>query len=146
MGMGSWPVFDLADFLGGSWRLDRGIRDGAGAELGTFAGTAEVTVEGSVLVYEERGTLDVGTYRGPAHRGLRYRVTGPGMAEVYFDYGDFFHELDLRSGYATAQHPCRADLYRGEFAVLDVDHWWQRWVVTGPEKNHVISTRLCRLG
>ncbi|MBA8824639.1 hypothetical protein FHX42_001986 [Saccharopolyspora lacisalsi] len=144
--MGGWPVFDLADYLGGHWRLDRGIRDGAGAELGTFAGTAEVTVEGSVLVYDERGTLDVGTYRGPAHRRLRYRITGPGLAEVYFDYGDFFHDLDLREGWWRTRHPCREDLYRGEFHVHGRHEWEQAWTVAGPTKNYAMTTRLRRAG
>ncbi len=140
------PVTDVQWFLVGEWSLERDIVDTAGGPAGEFSGTAEARFEGGVVVYREQGRMRLGGHEGPASRCLHYHVTGPGQARVFFDYGDFFHELDLRTGYATAQHPCRADLYRGEFAVLDVDNWWQRWVVTGPEKNHVISTRLCRLG
>lgn len=138
------PVTDLERFLVGEWRLSRAIVDGSGGPAGEFDGQARVHAEDSLLVYRERGELRWGDHRGPASRCLQYRVVGPGQARVFFDYGDFFHDLDLRTGYATAQHPCRADLYRGEFGVVDENHWWQRWVVTGPDKDHVIKTELTR--
>lgn len=142
--MDTYPVFDLADYLGGRWSLEREIRDGHDRRLGTVTGTVEVTLEGGVLVYYEQGTLDLGTYRGPAHRTVHYRITGPGQAEVYFDYGEFFHELDLREGRWDTRHPCRDDLYRGEFRVHGPHEWEQRWTVAGPTKNHTLTTRLRR--
>lgn len=139
-----YPVPDLADFLVGSWSLRRTILASDGQRLGEFTGSGEFTPAGTVLEYRERGTLRFGGYQGSASRELRYHVTGPGQAAVYFDYGDFFHELDLRRGYWNTSHPCRDDLYRGEFEVLDSGTWWQCWEVSGPTKNHVLRTRFRR--
>lgn len=137
-------VSDLEAFFVGSWRLERVISDPAGVRIGSFAGSLVFTPEQDRLVYHEQGVLELGAHRGPASRTLHYAVTGPGQALVHFDYGDFFHEVDLREGWWTTEHPCRDDLYEGEYRVLDVDHWWQRWVVAGPTKNHVMVTDFWR--
>ncbi|NYH80603.1 hypothetical protein FHR84_003969 [Actinopolyspora biskrensis] len=137
-------VHDLPAFFGGDWSLRRVISDPDGGRLGEFEGSARFVPDEDVLHYEERGSLRLGEHRGPAFRALRYHVTGPGRAHVHFDYGDFFHALDLREGYCRAEHPCRDDLYRGEFGVVDDDTWWQRWVVSGPTKNHVLCTEFSR--
>ncbi|PRW63057.1 DUF6314 family protein [Actinopolyspora mortivallis] len=138
------PVCDLPAFLGGWWSLWRVISDPDGTRMGEFDGSGSFRAVDDVLVYEEQGTLRLGDYRGNAFRSLRYHVTGPGRAEVYFDYGGFFHTLDLRSGHCRTHHPCRDDLYQGEFGVADENRWWQRWVVSGPTKNHVLHTVFTR--
>lgn len=138
--MNTYPVTDLPGYLTGRWRLDREIHEPDGTPIGTFTGTATFTADGEVLDYAESGTLATGGYSGPAHRALRYHVTGPGQAEVYFDYGEFFHDLDLRHGAWRTDHPCSADLYRGEFHTHDADRWTQAWTVSGPTKNHVLRT------
>lgn len=137
-------MHDLPAFFGGAWSLRRVISAPDGGRLGEFEGSARFTPDEDVLCYEERGSLRLGDYQGPAFRALRYHVTGPGQAHVYFDYGDFFHSLDLREGGCRAEHPCRDDLYRGEFGVVDDDTWWQRWVVSGPTKSHVLYTEFFR--
>ncbi len=137
---GSYPVTDLAEFFAGRWWVDRDIVDDAGQRMGTFAGTASFTAGEPGLVYQEQGVLELGAHRGPARRALRYRVCGPGQAWVYFDYGDFFHELDLRQGWWRTSHPCRDDLYRGEYRVCGPDRWRQEWTVAGPAKNYAMST------
>lgn len=142
----TYPVTDLVGYLAGRWCLQRRIADESGVFLGAFTGAASFTVESGSLVYHERGRLELGTYQGDAHRTLHYRVTGPGQAEVSFDYGDFFHEVDLRQGWWRTQHPCRDDLYRGEFRVFGPDRWQQVWVVAGPTKNHTLSTSFRRSG
>ena len=138
------PVEDLAAYFAGTWRLERAIVDEAGQPLGSFTGSAEFSVDGAVLDYREQGVLALGSHRGPAHRALRYCLDEPGTARVYFDYGEFFHDLDLRQGWWRTSHPCRDDLYRGEYRVLGPDRWWQRWVVSGPTKNHVLTTSFQR--
>jgi hypothetical protein len=69
---------------------------------------------------------------------------GGGRAAVHFDHGGFFHDLDLSTGAWATDHPCRDDVYRGEYVVLDAGRWRQEWVVTGPAKDHVITTRFTR--
>lgn len=138
------PVEDLAAYFVGTWRLDREIVDDAGQALGSFAGSAEFSADGEVLDYREEGVLELGSHRAPAYRALRYYLDGPGRALVYFDYGEFFHDLDLRQGWWSTNHPCRDDLYRGEYRMLGTDQWWQRWVVSGPTKNHTLTTSFQR--
>lgn len=142
--MTTHPVPDLTGYLAGTWRLHREIHDPDGAPLGTFTGTATFTPREADLDYVERGTLSLGGYSGPAHRALRYHVTGPGQAAVHFDHGGFFHDLDLRDGLWRAEHPCSADLYRGEFHIQGPDRWIQHWSVSGPTKNHALTTTYLR--
>lgn len=137
---------DLAAYFCGRWSLHREITDDAGQPVGSFAGRAEFRVEDGVLIYHERGELELGAHRGPAERTLHYRITGPGQAEVHFDHGGFFHDLDLRSGHWEVDHPCRADLYRGEFDLDGPDRWRQRWHVSGPAKANVLTSRFERSG
>lgn len=137
---------DLAGYFGGDWALRREITDDAGGPVGSFTGTARFALdEHGVLIYHETGQLHLGAHHGPAQRTLHYRLTEPGRAQVYFDYGDFFHDLDLRSGRWEVTHPCRADLYRGEFELRSPQLWRQRWEVTGPAKAHVLTTWFERL-
>ncbi|MCX2732589.1 DUF6314 family protein [Saccharopolyspora sp. NFXS83] len=141
-----FAVADVAGFFAGTWGVVRGIVDDSGARLGGFEGEAVFAAEpGGLLVYRERGELVLGAHRGSAQRTLHYRVTGPGRASVFFDYGDFFHDLDLRSGRWRVEHPCRADVYRGEFVVSGPDSWWQQWRVAGPAKAHTLTTDFARV-
>ncbi|QGK72215.1 hypothetical protein GIY23_11230 [Allosaccharopolyspora coralli] len=139
-----FPLRDLEEFFVGQWGLERDIADEAGSSLGAFSGEAAFTRGEGELVFHEWGTLVLGVHRAPAHRTLHFRLDGGARARVHFDYGDFFHDLDLSSGRWQAQHPCRDDLYRGEFVVCGRDEWWQRWSVAGPTKNHVLTTRFLR--
>jgi hypothetical protein len=138
------PVSDLAAYFAGQWRLHREIVDERGTPMGTFTGEAIFTAEGTELIYHEQGTLNLGDHHAPAHRTLHYRITGPGQASVHFDYGDFFHDLDLRDGHWRAEHPCSADLYQGEFTIQGPDSWAQVWTVSGPTKNHTLRTEFRR--
>lgn len=136
----SHPVPDLVAYFAGPWSLRREITDDSGEQVGEFTGTAWFTASEGALDYREEGQLRMGAHCGPAHRALRYVLTGPGQAEVRFDYGDFFHLLDLRSGECEAVHPCRDDLYRGQYRILGPDRWVQSWQVSGPTKNHALRT------
>lgn len=143
-----WPVPDVLTYLAGSWRVERSVRDLAGGDEGEFSGT---TVFGRLdddgLLHEESGTF---VWRGvgrPAERTLRFLPgTTPGTADVRFADGRPFHDLDLTSGRHIADHPCSADLYRGEFTVRDEDHWRTVWRVRGPAKDLVLTTDYARDG
>ncbi|SDO69592.1 hypothetical protein SAMN04487981_112228 [Streptomyces sp. cf386] len=143
-----WPVPDVLTYLAGSWRVERSVRDLASGDEGEFSGT---TVFGRLdddgLLHEESGTF---VWRGvgrPAERTLRFLPGAtPGTADVRFADGRPFHDLDLTSGRHIADHPCSADLYRGEFTVLDEGHWRTVWRVRGPAKDLVLTTDYAREG
>ncbi|QDQ10529.1 DUF6314 family protein [Streptomyces spectabilis] len=147
----SFPVPDALAHLAGEWRVERTVRDfAAGADgpaEGGFSGTTRFTPlpEGGLL-HHESGTF---TWRGiprPAERTLRFLPGEPaGTVLVRFADGRFFHGLDLRTGRHTADHPCAADLYRGDFVVDDADSWRTRWRVRGPAKDLLLTTRYARV-
>lgn len=146
-------IEDLARFLTGTWRLRRSIVSG-GVEVGRFTGTgtfaaateADADADAvDVLRYLERGTLHLDGGQVEARRELRYRVAGT-RAEVTFEDGRPFHDLDLHRGVDEAEHPCGPDRYLGRFEVVDDDTWHHAWRVTGPRKDHLIRTVLEREG
>ena len=140
------PVADLPAHFAGKWLLEREITTADGAPAGEVTGFATFTEDSGVLIYHESGQLRLPAYTGPVTRTLHYRPTGPGRADVHFDHGGFFHEVDLREGRWDTTHPCRDDLYRGSYRVLDADRWRQEWAVRGPAKDHLIVTRFHRVG
>lgn len=145
---GFWPVADVLAHLAGGWRVERTVRDLASGDEGRFEGrTVFAPLDGGGLLHEESGTF---TWRGvarPAARTLRFLPgSAPGTADVRFADGRPFHDLDLRSGRYVADHPCSADLYRGEFTVTDPDHWRTVWRVGGPAKDLTLTTGYVREG
>ncbi|MER5296301.1 DUF6314 family protein [Streptomyces pharetrae] len=144
-----WPVPEVLAFLAGSWRVDRSVRDLASGDEGRFDGTTVFgPLEGGALLHRESGVF---VWRGvarPAERTLRFLPgpAGAGTAEVRFADGRPFHDLDLTTGHWVADHPCAADLYRGEFTVRDADHWRTVWRVRGPAKELVLATDYARVG
>ncbi|MPY58676.1 DUF6314 family protein, partial [Streptomyces spongiae] len=126
-----WPVPDVLTYLAGSWRVRRHVRDLASGAEGHFTGkTTFGHLDGGGLLHQECGTF---TWQGvprPAERTLRFLPGhSPGSADVRFADGKPFHDLDLTSGHHVADHPCSADLYRGEFTAYDADHWRTVWRV-----------------
>ncbi|HLL34337.1 MAG TPA: DUF6314 family protein [Streptomyces sp.] len=144
-----WPVPEVLAFLAGSWRVERSVRDLASGDEGHFDGTTVFgPLEGGALLHRESGTF---VWRGvarPAERTLRFLpgAAGAGTADVRFADGRPFHDLDLTTGHWVADHPCAADLYRGEFTVRDPDHWRTVWRVRGPAKDLVLTTDYARVG
>lgn len=141
-----WPVPDVLAHLAGRWCVARVVRDLANGDEGYFTGaTVFRTLSGGGLLHEESGSF---TWRGvsrPAERTLRFLPgAAPGAADVRFADGRPFHDLDLTSGRHVAEHPCSADLYRGEFTVRDADHWRSVWRVGGPAKDLVLVTDYAR--
>ncbi|MFC4467315.1 DUF6314 family protein [Streptomyces xiangluensis] len=143
---GFWPVADVLAYLAGSWRVERSVRDLASGEEGTFSGTTEFApLEEGGLLHHESGTFVWQGVARPAERTLRFLPgTTPSRADVRFADGRPFHDLDLTSGQHIADHPCAADLYRGEFTVSDADHWRTVWRVGGPAKDLVLTTDYTR--
>ncbi|MFE9971360.1 DUF6314 family protein [Streptomyces hirsutus] len=140
-----WPVPDALAHLRGSWRVTRSVRDLGSGDLGRFEGiTLFGALEGGGLLHQESGTF---TWRGvprPAERILRFLPGPGGTVDVRFADGRPFHHLDLSAGRYVADHPCSADLYRGEFTVRDEDHWRTVWRVRGPAKDLELDTGYVR--
>ncbi|MEU8753191.1 DUF6314 family protein [Streptomyces chartreusis] len=153
-----WPVPDALMYLAGGWRAERSVRDLASGDEGEFSGTTvfEPLEDGEPpqglpqgaprgLLHRESGTF---VWRGvprPAERTLCFLPgSSPGTVDVRFADGRPFHDLDLSSGRHVADHPCSADLYRGEFTVRDADHWRAVWRVRGPAKDLVLTTDYAR--
>ncbi|MFD0440030.1 DUF6314 family protein [Streptomyces chartreusis] len=149
-----WPVPDALAYLAGGWRAERSVRDLASGDEGEFSGTTvfEPLEDGEPSLGPPRGLLhrESGTFvwRGvprPAERTLRFLPgSSPGTVDVRFADGRPFHDLDLSSGRHVADHPCSADLYRGEFTVRDADHWRSVWRVRGPAKDLALTTDYAR--
>ncbi|KOG30055.1 DUF6314 family protein [Streptomyces resistomycificus] len=141
-----WPVPDVLAYLAGSWRVRRSVRDLASGADGRFAGTTTFgPLDGGGLLHRESGIFTWQGVSRPAERALRYLPgSSPGTADVCFADGRPFHDLDLTSGRHVADHPCAADLYRGEFTVRDGDHWRTVWRVGGPAKDLVLTTDYVR--
>ncbi|MDG9727248.1 DUF6314 family protein [Streptomyces sp. DH41] len=141
-----WPVPDVLAYLAGRWRTERSVRDLASGAEGSFEGTTafDALAGGGLLSRETGGFTWQGVTR-PAERTLRYEPgAAPGTADVRFADGRPFHGLDLASGRHVADHPCAADLYRGEFTVRDEDHWRTVWRVGGPAKDLLLTTDYVR--
>ncbi|GAA2647565.1 DUF6314 family protein [Streptomyces vastus] len=143
-----WPVADVLAYLAGSWGVERSVRDLASGEEGTFSGRTEFEpLEEGGLLHHESGTFVWQGEARPAERTLRFLPgTTPGRADVRFADGRPFHDLDLTTGRHTADHPCAADLYRGEFSVYDANHWRTVWRVGGPAKDLTLTTDYTRVG
>lgn len=141
-----WPVADVLAHLRGDWRVRREVRDLASGATGRFEGvTAFGDLPEGGLLHEERGVFTWLGVARPAERTLRF-LPGPepGTADVRFADGRPFHGLDLRTGRHVTDHPCAADLYRGEFTVRDADHWRTAWRVGGPAKDLLLTTEYDR--
>ncbi|CAL9624355.1 hypothetical protein SUDANB145_05914 [Streptomyces sp. enrichment culture] len=142
-----WPVPDVLAHLAGSWRVERSVRDLAGGDEGRFEGTTAFRPleDGGGLLHLESGAFTWQGVTRPAERTLRFlRGSAPGTADVRFADGRPFHDLDLTTGRHVADHPCAADLYRGEFTVRDRDHWRTVWRVAGPAKDLLLTTEYVR--
>jgi hypothetical protein len=143
-----WPVPDVLRYLAGSWRVERSVRDLASGGEGEFSGTTLFgPLDGGGLLHRESGTFVWQGVPRPAERTLRFLPgSSPGSADVRFADGRPFHDLDLTTGHHVADHPCSADLYRGEFTVRSADRWRTVWRVRGPAKDLVLTTDYVREG
>ncbi|MBA2812503.1 hypothetical protein E0500_035560 [Streptomyces sp. KM273126] len=141
-----WPVRDVLVYLAGSWRVRRSVRDLASGDEGEFTGTTGFgPLDGGGLLHRESGTFVWQGVARPAERTLRFLPgTAPGTADVRFADSRPFHDLDLTAGRWVTDHPCSADLYRGEFTAYDADRWRTVWRVRGPAKDLLLTTDYTR--
>lgn len=141
-----WLVPDLRAFLCGSWRIERRLVDRNHGISGTFSGRATFTPAGTSLLYEERGALEFGAYRGTADQRYVYEFPAPGRAIVRFRDGRLFHELDLSSGQAAFEHACDPDFYSGQVTATGPTGWTSAWTIAGPRKRQEIRSLYTRVG
>ena len=134
----SLPIVDLRAFLAGLWRLERTLQDRRLGHTGNLRGTAEFIADGDGLLYRENGELTIEGYTGPTTRAYRYRFPEPHRADVCFEDGQPFHDLDLSRGVWQAEHRCGEDLYRGTFRALGPDAWDAAWRIEGPRKDQTL--------
>lgn len=142
-----YPVADLRVFLAGAWRLTRLIEDRRADRRGRFAGTAYFTAAEEGFVYEEKGEMRFGDWRGPAWQAYAYEFdpSAPSSVKVRFLDGRLFHAFDLATGHAEFAHACAADRYVGEITAIGADAFETCWNVRGPRKDQTIRTRYRRL-
>lgn len=90
----------------------------------------------------------LGLVPGPGHALVPHRPRGPGDtgATVTFPDGRVLCHLDLRSGTARDEHACSPDTYRVHFTVTAYGTVDYSWDVTGPAKDHLLTTVLTRTG
>ncbi|MFI7319365.1 DUF6314 family protein [Streptomyces venezuelae] len=150
------PVPDVLAHLAGVWHVERAVRDLADGSEGRFTGTTcfsplpatdtDADTDTGGLLHHESGTFTWHGVARLAERTLRFLPGdgGSGTARVEFADGRFFHDLDLRTGRWTTDHPCADDLYRGEFEVIGADRWRSRWRVGGPAKDLLLVTEYRR--
>lgn len=137
-------VVDPLGFLAGSWATRRNLLDRASGTAGTFTGTTTFTPDGDGLLWNEQGTVAWPHFQGPASRSYTVEGEGPAIA-VYFPDGRLLCRLDLRSGEARDDHACFPDAYLVEFRITSPSTVEYSWDVTGPAKDHLLTTTLERL-
>lgn len=126
--------------------MRRSVRDLASGDAGEFTGTTGFgPLDGGGLLHRESGTFVWQGVPRPSERTLRFLPgAAPGTANVRFGDGRPFHGLDLTRDRWAADHPCSADLYRGEFTAYDTDRWHTVWRVRGPAKDLLLTTDYTR--
>ena len=145
-------IDDTYDFFLGGWRVHRAITNHRQSLTGVFSGTATVApcdrsaqIDLMTAEYREVGGLHMGTYRGAAHRRLRFLRQQDGAVVIAFDDGRPFARCDLRSGRCEATHLCGGDRYDITWQVRTRQVVAEEWRVRGPEKDYVAATLLWRL-
>jgi hypothetical protein len=151
-----WPLpGSTLQFLSGTWRAGRELRDRVAGREGSFHGVASFCALGAegrgvhpcgALSYHEQGELQFGRHKGPASRSLIFVPLPDGAAGVLFADGRPFYRLDLRSGYWQAEHPCDRDLYVVTVWVSGPGRVIEHWQASGPGKDYEMTTTLARIG
>jgi hypothetical protein len=145
----TWLLGGTLEFLRGRWEVERAITDFASGQSGSFSGLARcdqaAAAAAGALAYHEQGELRFGGHRGPASRSVLFRPGPDGTVDVRFADGRPFYELDLRSGSWSAEHPCGRDSYHVTVRVLGPDAYVERWRVSGPGKDYVMTTTMTRI-
>jgi Family of unknown function (DUF6314) len=132
---------DLEAFLLGRWDLTREIIDHRGDRL-HLVGSAEVERRANgALSYFEQARLETDATPLQFTRTYLFHPTGAASANVLFDDGTMFFELDLQNGRCRVRHLCDEDLYLG-IILTTADGWYTRWRCRGPQKDYLATTYL----
>ena len=107
---------------------------------GTFNGSATFTPHDGNLRYEEAGRLRFGDYGDTAFRRYDFSFPGTATAQVFFDDGRPFHDLDLSSGGWRTEHFCDPDHYDGFFQAISDNAYVCQWAISGPKKDLILHT------
>lgn len=131
-------MITLAD-LQGVWRLDREIEDLRGQVTGRLEGLCRFVPDAGGLRQEEAGLLRMGDAPPmQAQRVYLWRQAGVRLS-VLFEDGRPFH--GLAPGRLTDRHWCAPDSYEVSYAFDAWPVWTQRWRVSGPRKDALITSR-----
>ena len=137
---GLFLVRDIKAYLAGSWSLERTVFDELRGEQGTLSGSAQFSEEGADLLYREDGILLFGGLQSETFRIYRYCFPEMQRAEILFEDGSFFHDLNLKTGVWDAEHACGDDAYCGHFKTISAVSWSSRWSIEGPRKQMTIAS------
>jgi hypothetical protein len=138
------PTTDLESYLLGTWQLTREIIDHSSDRL-RLTGSADIErLPNGVLSYFEQATLDAGAKPLEFTRTYLFCPTGATSANVVFEDGSRFYELDLKTGRCRVRHLCDQDLYLGLILTTETG-WYTRWRCRGPRKSYVATTYLSRV-
>ena len=157
-----FAVSHLLPYLLGSWRLARYVTSVGGTAIATASGIATWRISSfpewassissssvRFVEYEEGGEVVAAVAGGeivsPFTQGYTYRIGSEGhRADVYFRDGRFFHTVDLSFGRCSIEHACAPDKYAGEILALSPTTMRLIWRVSGPHKDHIITTELTK--
>ncbi len=143
--------FDLRAYLRGRWAVDRDLQDRAAGTRGSFRGVITFTDHDGGLRFREDGTLawtsPAGVaFTGPASREYLLRTaSAPDVLDWYFPDGRPFHRMGFTGTRRQDEHWCDPDTYRVSYRLIDADEFRYRWDVTGPAKDHLLTSVLRRL-
>ncbi len=141
-----FSITQLESFLQGQWTLTRHMDNGRNQETGKMVGQVEFTLYGSWLLYREEGIVSMQNYQGPFFQEYKYYFPTPNQANICFSDEQFFHTLDLSSGYCKVQHVCGQDNYQGIFKVLSPKQLKINWQIRGPCKDMRVETLITKHG
>lgn len=150
---GTMKIADTFEFLLGSWRIERTLKDHRSGTRGTFNGMASVADQrpcSSSLLrvrahYEEIGELHWGPHQSSAHRSLRFVRRDDAILAMHFSDGRPFIDVDLRAGAWRSNHVCGDDRYEFTTRVMSPNVFEERWRVRGPTKDYDATTTLTRV-
>src|SRR5574338_734438 len=132
---------ELFERLPGVWAISRSIVDDRLGD-GGFAGEGVfVRRQNGALNYEERGTLRLGGWEGPAWRRWIYALQGDGLSIRYADTGSELHHFVFEAAQAHHRHVCGNDTYAATFVVLSGGTFSLAYNVSGPAKSYRSETR-----
>ncbi len=137
------------DFIG-RWSITRNIHDEMNGENSIFLGEANIKKEELHFHYKEQGKLSL-SYHASVNAAQSYfwRPVGNSVFEIFFNNGDYFHQLDLtmavKLGIYCTDYLCISDLYKVQYNFSQFPDWRTIWHVTGPRKKYQIYSCFKRI-